>query len=800
MVFGQQQFDNNVQTTMTNNNGGTAFSTWRWLFTSNATTARTISGDGLAFFDFGGQDPQIINRSSATHALNVAVSGDGSSGDPFQIWLDSTGGLTFGSTVNNQGGNIEIQGTASGAKTVTFGGIVSGSGGMYLNNANATALFDAANTFSGQLTINAGTARLNNSDDTFGASTQAIRIGTGATLDLNGVSTTVGSVAEEGSSDSGSINLGAGTLTVTANDLNLLQGNISGTGGLTKQGSHTLNLFGTQGYTGTTTVSGGTLSTGVALASSAVTVSGGTFQTTAANILGDTAAVTVDSGTYALGGNDTIGALSGTGGAVNLGANLLTTTISSGSSSYAGAISGSGGLTKTGAGTLTLSGSNTFGGVLTVADGKLTVSTVNNASQNGVLGNSTNAVVLGADGQTGFLHYVGNTNASTDKAFTAATGGTAGIEASNAATTLTLSGAIGGAGNVQKGGAGTIILAGANTFSGALNIHDGTVQVGALSGLGNATSIGIGKSGTENVSTLRYTGNSATTTKNISMNSSNNVSGIINVATSGATLTVEGQISGTSGLTKTGLGRLSLSASSSYNGPTTVSAGDLNLSGGSIANSSVNVLSGASLSGYGSVGTIGGAGTINPGNSPGIVTAPQVNPSAGTDFNFEFTGLAPTFNNAASSVNDLIRITTSGTPFSQSLDPNNIINVYFSGAALFTGSTAVQYKGGFFTDRSTSFAGSITNATFNYFFANDAGTNTYNGVNFYTRSQYETLVLNTNMLISISTVAQTANFGSGNVNGEIMQFEVIPEPSTYALLALSALGLGAYQWRRRRRG
>jgi autotransporter-associated beta strand protein len=464
-------------------------------------------------------------------------------------------------------------------------------------------------------------------------------------------------------------------------------------------------------------------------------------------------------------------------------------------------------ISGTNTGTVTLSGNNTFGGVLTVAKGKLTVSSVNNALQNGVLGNSSNAVVLGASGQTGFLHYVGNTNASTDKTFTAATGGTAGIEASNAATTLTLSGAIGGAGNVQKGGAGTLLLAGNNTFTGALNVHDGTLEIASINNnsangtLGNSTNpVSLGKSGTANVSTLLYTGGTASTTKGFTM-ASDATAGVINVANSGTTLTVSGQIAGSSGsgLTKTGIGRLSLSGSSSYNGATTVSAGELNLSGGSITNSAVTVASGASLSGYGSVGTIGGAGAINPGNSPGILTTPQVNPSGGTDFNFEMTGIAPNYSDAANSVNDLIQITGS-TPFSQALAAGNGFNIYFSGAALFTGSTAVQYQGGFFTDRSASFASSISGATYNYYFANGAGSTTYNGVNYYTRNEYESLVLGTNMLITVTTVAQTANFGSGDINGQVMQVQVIPEPSTYALLGLSAAAFGAYRWRRRHRG
>ena len=366
-----------------------------------------------------------------------------------------------------------------------------------------------------------------------------------------------------------------------------------------------------------------------------------------------------------------------------------------------------------------------------------------------------------------------------------------------------------GSTGMTKAGSGTLLLAGNNTFTGALNVHDGTLEIASINNnsangpLGNSTNpVSLGKSGTANVSTLHYTGGTASTTKGFSM-ASDATAGVINVANSGTTLTVSGQITGSSGsgLTKTGIGRLSLSGSSSYNGATTVSAGDLNLSGGSIASSAVTVASGASLSGYGSVGTIGGAGAINPGNSPGILTTPQVNPSGGTDFNFEMTGTAPTYSNAASSVNDLIRI-TGATPFSQALAGNgtNSINIYFSGGALFTG-VPKTITGGFFTDQSTNLASSISGATYNYYFADAIGTNSYNGVNYYTKAQYETAVLSSNLMtITVTTVAQTANFGGGDINGQIMQVQVVPEPSTYALLGLSAAAFGAYRWRRRRRG
>ncbi len=389
--------------------------------------------------------------------------------------------------------------------------------------------------------------------------------------------------------------------------------------------------------------------------------------------------------------------------------------------------------------------------------------------------------IVGSDVAGASVTYAGSVNLATTAQLTAASEGL-----------TTFSGVLSGSAGITKTGAGTVTLAGNNTFTGGVAINDGALSVGAdnnLGGANGAINLGGGTLAITETFTLgsgRLVTLATDTTSTLSVGDTK-------------TLTFDGDFTGAGALDKTGIGRLSLSGSSSYTGATTVSAGELALSGGSIASSAVTVASGASLSGYGSVGTIGGAGAINPGNSPGILTTPQVDPSAGTDFNFEMTGTAPTYNNAASSVNDVIRI-TGATPFSQALAGGNELNLYFSGAALFTGSTAVQYQGGFFTDQSASFASSISSAAFSYYFANASGSTVYNGLNYYTRNEYETLVLSTNMLITISTVAQTANFDSGDINGQVMQVQVIPEPSTYALLGLSAVALGAYQWRRRRRG
>ncbi|MFZ9933664.1 MAG: hypothetical protein ACO3G9_10780, partial [Chthoniobacterales bacterium] len=239
IVFGQQQWNNNHYTSQTNNIGGSEFSTWQWVFQGGASSAHTFGGDAVRFFDNGGANPMIQNESGATHVINNNISGDGDGADPFAININSTGGLTFGGSVNNQGATIEVGGTTANAATVTFQGDVTGSGGMYVNNGNLTVLFDGTSTQTGQLTINAGTVRLGGSGDTFGGSSQAIRIGNSGSLDLNNVSTTVGSIGEQGVSDGGSVALGSATLTVAGNSYSTPQDGITGTGALIKSGSGT---------------------------------------------------------------------------------------------------------------------------------------------------------------------------------------------------------------------------------------------------------------------------------------------------------------------------------------------------------------------------------------------------------------------------------------------------------------------------------------------------------------------------------------------------------------------------------
>jgi len=217
----------------------------------------------------------------------------------------------------------------------------------------------------------------------------------------------------------------------------------------------------------------------------------------------------------------------------------------------------------------------------------------------------------------------------------------------------------------------------------------------------------------------------------------------------------------------------------------------------------LNVASGAFLGGSGSLAsTIAGAGLVGPGNSPGILTALAVDPSAGTDFSFEMTGTgAPAWSVASASVNDVLRL-TSASPFTNStLNSSNAVNIYFQVASLAAGDT---FQGGFFTDATLAQSNLLTNVSagsFNYFVKGDGGStsNPYNGVNYYTFAEYLGLVPSiTGVTMSTQTVS-SANFATGAVtNGQVVELVIVPEPDTIIFAGIG-IGMAAWSiWKRRR--
>ena len=277
---------------------------------------------------------------------------------------------------------------------------------------------------------------------------------------------------------------------------------------------------------------------------------------------------------------------------------------------YAGVMSGTGALTKQNAGTLILTGANTYSGGTMVSGGTLQGDTsslqgaiVNNSlvvfdqatdgTYSGVMSGTGALIKQGA----GTLIMTGNNTYSGGTTILAGIlqGNTSllqGVVVNNSqvvfdqATDSTYTGVMSGTGGLIKENAGTLILAGANTYSGGTTVSGGTLQ-------GNTTSL-----------QGAIVNNSQVVFDQASQD------------------TYAGVMSGTGGLIKQNTGTLILTGANTYSGGTTVSGGTLSLAGGSpMGTGDVFVASAGTLMG---TGTIAGnsivSGVLKPGNSPGYLS------------------------------------------------------------------------------------------------------------------------------------------------------------------------------------
>jgi len=515
------------------------------------------------------------------------------------------------------GGNINLQSfllTVTQAADLTYGGIISGTGGLTKAGGNALTL-SGSNTYTGPTTVAAGTlsvATIGNGGNIGNlgraSSAAANLVLSGGTLQYTGATASTDRNFTLTAATTSTIDV-----TVGANTLTMSGASTATTGAITKIGAGTLILSGANNYSGLTTVTAGTLNLGNVTAfgtgTGGISMGGGILQ------LGVAFSATAWTPAIELTGAATIDAdVAGSTIDTNItnGANLLT--ITGGENlTISGALgSGAGGLTvnmDANTDVITMSGTNTYTGITTITKGTLSVATIGNGGVAGNLGKATNAaanLVLNAS----ILQYTGAT-ASTDRNFTLTNAATSTIDVTVAATTLTISGASTAiAGNLTKIGAGTLALSGTNLHTGITTINGGGITTMSATAFNNASPIVI------TAGTLTLGGAFSETIGNLS--------GAGNIVLGSNTLTVKqvtaqtfsGVISGTGGLTidAASTALLTLNAAQTYSGTTTVNQVLTLGASGSLADDSDL--------------TVGGAGVLTLGQNEKINTL--LNGSAGS--------------------------------------------------------------------------------------------------------------------------------------------------------------------------
>ena len=318
-------------------------------------------------------------------------------------------------------------------------------------------------------------------------------------------------------------------------------------------------LNGASTFSGNTTVTGGKLilKNSVALQMSALSLAIDNGVAFAAGLGSATLGGLTGSGTLALQDQAT------TPAAVNvtIGNNGTSTT-------YGGILSGAGSLTKVGAGTLLLANSNTYTGGTSINAGTLQLG--DGTSVNGsVPGNITDKATL----------VFANPSSQT---YSGVVSG-AGSVAKTAAGTLVLSGANSFTGglSIQQG---TLVLSGANSFTGGLSVQQGTLSIPTINNLGTSGALGAGPTvslgSMGQTGALEYTGGTAASNMPFSLAAGG--SGVLQIDTASTSLSLSGVVSGSGVLSKSGPGTLILSGNNTFTGGLAINAGMVQL-GNSLA-------------------------------------------------------------------------------------------------------------------------------------------------------------------------------------------------------------------------
>lgn len=278
---------------------------------------------------------------------------------------------------------------------------------------------------------------------------------------------------------------------------------------------------------------------------------------------------------------------------------------------------------------------------------------------------------------------------------------------------------------------------------------------------------------------------------------------------SGTSLTISGNLvdglesSPIGSMSKSGAGTLILNGNSEYRGTTAITGGTVQMNGtnrayfwngsamvysnsGAVTVANANLVANGTLTGETTIqsgGTLGGSGTVNtvsiqsggtlaPGNSPGLMTATNgVSLATGSTFQWELIGNTT----AGRGTNyDGVNVTGGTLSIGSGVTSSLLFNT--------TGST-VSWNNSFWNENRSWLVFDNANAPL---ISDD--------------SVFDTISLSSDINdLQLTNVRSGATFTWDRQGNDMYLTYAVPEPSTYALLAMAAAGLGVHVLRRRRK-
>ncbi|GAB2789646.1 autotransporter outer membrane beta-barrel domain-containing protein [Dyella kyungheensis] len=546
----------------------------------NSASALNLGGGTLSIKGAAGANTQIFNGLNVTAGNNRISATAGAGGLGISLGgINRSGGLVdFAFNTGTTISTTHADGALGGWATVNGTDYAQVSGGIITAFTNY-ADKDNANTWAnGDIVSDEGgnantpyTGTVNGSVALGGmkvaaAAGSTVNVSTGNTLSVDGsiiVSPTAGAANQTiqgGSLTGGTAGSPLGVLQNAAGNFTI-SSTIVDNGGATGfvvggQGTGTVSLNGANTYTGSTTVSGGTLAFNSVANGGAASAIGASTN--------DPSNLVLENGTLHY-----TGATASTDRGftlVNGGPSRTIQVDGTTDLTFSGQVTSpdDAGFTKTGTGTLTLSnGANDFVGPVTVSAGLLSTGTLSNGGLASGIGAGSNASASLVLQNGGGLEYTGATT-STDRGFTLA-GGQGHVSVDSAATTLTDSGTIIGAGSLYKDGAGTLVLSGTNTYTGGSTITDGILRAGSATAFSSVGVITVNAGGTLDASTFPISIGGLNGAGNVTMDTG----GSLSINGNG---TFSGAISGPGGVTIVGHSETFSGCGNSYTGATIIAS------------------------------------------------------------------------------------------------------------------------------------------------------------------------------------------------------------------------------------